>query len=481
MPRFCSGGGKTDGLLADDAVAKAEGKEVTPMIPFEVHSPLTDPAPDVNRPSAMGSDVEDVSLGPSIQEPSHADADPFAGEATRKIRYSSAEEARPFDGNSDDLLTVVKLPASEGAAGSFPSFSCYLYRQSDFYRHMRLHQHKWKLRWFTFDADAVQSCRSPREPERNIRRINIYEASRVQVDSSAEHTFFIDTPDGRVVLRAASRDIMAECVAQISALISAYSGVAPDRRRAMRDAAYKLSLTKRSNQEVREEVRKVATSGGGGGASEKHSIGARDSEYELLTQWPEDPARWRAALHVALLPIKCALFYSIPDVRIKSIWGGSAYIVSMVMSVVWLAGASYVMVFCMDTIGAVLDISSAIMGLTVGAMGTSFPNLFSSMLVARQGMGDMAISNAFGSNVFNICMGLGLPWLFANFAKEGGDYEDLPSEGIAPATYILLGVLGFYVAGLYYFDFVLHKPVAWVCLAAFVVWLVYALIPHGHD
>jgi len=46
------------------------------------------------------------------------------------------------------------------------------------------------------------------------------------------------------------------------------------------------------------------------------------------------------------------------------------------------------------------------------AAGTSFPNVFASMVVARQGMGNAAISNALGGNVFNIFIGLGLPWIF---------------------------------------------------------------------
>ena len=64
------------------------------------------------------------------------------------------------------------------------------------------------------------------------------------------------------------------------------------------------------------------------------------------------------------------------------------------------------------------------------AIGTSVPDALSSVLVgiirsghgndklicpvyfqvAKNGQGDMAVSNALGSNVFNIFLGLGLPW-----------------------------------------------------------------------
>ena len=50
------------------------------------------------------------------------------------------------------------------------------------------------------------------------------------------------------------------------------------------------------------------------------------------------------------------------------------------------------------------------MGLTVLAAGTSVPDLLSSVIVARRGNGDMAISSSIGSNIFDILVGLPLPW-----------------------------------------------------------------------
>jgi K+-dependent Na+/Ca+ exchanger-like protein len=59
-----------------------------------------------------------------------------------------------------------------------------------------------------------------------------------------------------------------------------------------------------------------------------------------------------------------------------------------------------------------LGIPEVIIALTVLAAGTSIPDLLSSVIVAKQGRGDMAVSNAVGSNVFDILIGLGLPWFF---------------------------------------------------------------------
>jgi Ca2+/Na+ antiporter len=41
----------------------------------------------------------------------------------------------------------------------------------------------------------------------------------------------------------------------------------------------------------------------------------------------------------------------------------------------------------------------------------SIPDAISSILVAQDGYGDMAVSNAIGSNVFDIDLGLGFPFI----------------------------------------------------------------------
>lgn len=46
------------------------------------------------------------------------------------------------------------------------------------------------------------------------------------------------------------------------------------------------------------------------------------------------------------------------------------------------------------------------MGLTILAAGTSIPDLITSVIVARKGLGDMAVSSSVGSNIFDITVGL---------------------------------------------------------------------------
>ena len=62
----------------------------------------------------------------------------------------------------------------------------------------------------------------------------------------------------------------------------------------------------------------------------------------------------------------------------------------------------------------------------------------SSILVARDGFGDMAVSNAIGSNVFDINLGLGLPFLIRILIDRGQPFsllsahQEVSSEGDNP-------------------------------------------------
>lgn len=59
-------------------------------------------------------------------------------------------------------------------------------------------------------------------------------------------------------------------------------------------------------------------------------------------------------------------------------------------------------------VARVLELSQVVIGLTVVAVGTSLPELATSVLAAYRGSGDIAIGNAVGSSIFNILGILGV-------------------------------------------------------------------------
>lgn len=64
--------------------------------------------------------------------------------------------------------------------------------------------------------------------------------------------------------------------------------------------------------------------------------------------------------------------------------------------------------------------------LTVIALGTSLPELVTSVVAARKGEQDLLIGNIIGSNIFNIGIVLGLPVaIFGGISGAGFSYVDL--------------------------------------------------------
>lgn len=112
--------------------------------------------------------------------------------------------------------------------------------------------------------------------------------------------------------------------------------------------------------------------------------------------------------YVLVLPLVAAMTFTIPDTQRPGL--GKWCYFSFFMSIAWIGGFSFLMVWWAEVIGNTIGIPSVVMGLTILAAGTSVPDLLSSVIVARRGNGDMAISSSIGSNIFDILVGLPLPW-----------------------------------------------------------------------
>ena len=60
-----------------------------------------------------------------------------------------------------------------------------------------------------------------------------------------------------------------------------------------------------------------------------------------------------------------------------------------------------------------LGVSDLLIGLTIVAVGTSLPELASSIAAARRGENDLAVGNIIGSNIFNTLVVVGLASVIA--------------------------------------------------------------------
>ena len=95
-----------------------------------------------------------------------------------------------------------------------------------------------------------------------------------------------------------------------------------------------------------------------------------------------------------------------------------------------MGGASHLLVESSLALGDLLGIDGVIMGFVVIAAGTSVPDTALSVISANKGQYDAAISNVFGSNIFDICICLSIPILLALAMSGEQTAIDLPQLGL---------------------------------------------------
>jgi len=108
------------------------------------------------------------------------------------------------------------------------------------------------------------------------------------------------------------------------------------------------------------------------------------------------------------------------------------------------------------------------------AAGTSVPDALSSVSVAQAGQGDMAVANAVGSNVFDIWLGLGLPWLV--FLPARGGFEEVSTAQLWPSVCILAGVLLVYYVSLVFTGFRLKRSMGYAYVLVYGLFVVYSVV-----
>uniref|UniRef100_A0A914YFK5 Sodium/calcium exchanger membrane region domain-containing protein n=1 Tax=Panagrolaimus superbus TaxID=310955 RepID=A0A914YFK5_9BILA len=182
--------------------------------------------------------------------------------------------------------------------------------------------------------------------------------------------------------------------------------------------------------------------------------------------------------YIALLPIMFPLYLTLPDV--KKPHRKKFVIFSFIGSILWIAFYSYLMVWWATTIGVTIGIPTEIMGLTILAAGTSIPDLITSVIVARKGLGDMAVSSSIGSNLFDICVGLPLPWLFYFIyfyaAKGTVTLISVTSNGLVCSVGMLFAMLLILVISIGLSKWKMSKRFGIVMMGAYVVFCVISVI-----
>mmetsp|Transcript_13197 Transcript_13197/g.24796 ORF Transcript_13197/g.24796 Transcript_13197/m.24796 type:complete len:619 (-) Transcript_13197:35-1891(-) len=316
------------------------------------------------------------------------------------------------------------------------SVNLYLWQRSTFYDKARIDMHTWELKWFTFMESEISSIsiRTKKYSTGNHdERPRVFPAcTGIEVDAAR-----------RIIkISTAQRDyiLLAPTDKHLDAATSAF------------ERHFNACFDVTAND-----------------------MGVRNSEQESLISYPRGMSKLEFLLYCVAFPLKAIVQFTIPDVRTNSsITPGVRATIAINLSILSLVVGSYVMVASLEDLADIFNIPSAIVGATVSAAGTSIPALISSQIAARLGLGNMAISNVFGSNTFNILVGLGLPWIMYTVAYDT-EYHDLPATGINESMIAMGGTLVLFILLVLHSGFVLLKWHAWMFNMLYVLFVVHLI------
>ncbi|NWT55088.1 NCKX2 protein, partial [Erythrocercus mccallii] len=196
-----------------------------------------------------------------------------------------------------------------------------------------------------------------------------------------------------------------------------------------------------------------------------------EEEQPLSLAWPETPRK--QVTYLLVLPIVFPLWATLPDVRKPT--SRKFFPITFFGSISWIAFFSYLMVWWAHQVGETIGITEEIMGLTILAAGTSIPDLITSVIVARKGLGDMAVSSSVGSNIFDITVGLPLPWLLYAVVNSFAPVT-VSSNGLFCAIVLLFIMLLFVILSIASCKWRMNKILGFLMFGLYFVFLIVSVL-----
>ncbi|XP_031706654.1 sodium/potassium/calcium exchanger 2-like isoform X4 [Anarrhichthys ocellatus] len=196
-----------------------------------------------------------------------------------------------------------------------------------------------------------------------------------------------------------------------------------------------------------------------------------EDDQPLSLSWPE--SNRKRLTYLLIIPIVLPLWITLPDVRKAT--SKRFFPVTFLGAITWIAIFSYLMVWWAHQVGQTIGITEEIMGLTILAAGTSIPDLITSVIVARKGLGDMAVSSSVGSNIFDITVGLPFPWLMWSFIN-GMKPVQVSSNGLFCAIVLLFIMLLFVIISIAACKWRMSKLLGFIMFMLYFVFLVVSVM-----
>ncbi len=107
-------------------------------------------------------------------------------------------------------------------------------------------------------------------------------------------------------------------------------------------------------------------------------------------------------------------------------------------------------------------------------LGTSVPDLLTSIIVAKHGEGDMAVSSSIGSNIFDVLVGLPLPWFFYGIINDGK--ITVGADSLFLSIIILFGMIFTVLCIIKYSNWRMTRPLGYSMFGLYVLFVIQDLL-----
>ncbi|XP_061917105.1 sodium/potassium/calcium exchanger 1-like isoform X1 [Entelurus aequoreus] len=197
-------------------------------------------------------------------------------------------------------------------------------------------------------------------------------------------------------------------------------------------------------------------------------------EEPLSIEWPHTCCKQVTSL--LLVPI-FPLLLTVPDIYKKN--SRKFFLVTLLSSILWISVFSYLMVWWAHLVGETFSIPGEIIGLTVLAAGTSIPDIMTSVVVAREGFGDMAVSSCLGNNIFNVTICLPAKWLLYSLS-HGLMVLPVSTDGLLCAIVLLFLTLLFFIISIVSCKWKLCKTLGFMMLLLYGFFIMVSVMLRYH-
>jgi len=158
--------------------------------------------------------------------------------------------------------------------------------------------------------------------------------------------------------------------------------------------------------------------------------GAPERKHSMVSDESSGLAK---CFEIVAYPVVMLFEWTCPDCEIGHKYE-HLYMVTFFSALIWVSMMSFVLSSIVERWVTLSGVPMVFFGLILVSLGAEIPDTIASVSCARKGLGSLAVANCQGTQVINICLGLGAPWLVSIAAN--GHIQLLP--GLITPAFILI-------------------------------------------